>query len=319
MHCARNILLAFLIVVIGNASYQDLHCPDDINPIICNFLNRYINELVEMDETDVSCMQKMRDDKFIILDGDLYNIRYITDSTDFSIVRYGNKAYEVTWQNNDKVLLQVAFPIQYELLLGLSQKEIELQMQNLITSTVEYHYERPAEMFLDSIAPSIYRTAPLESYQIEALNNCQYFYKDESGKLTFVDDSNNIDYTIANLFQNGLSRDYEIDVSQSIYGFQKLNYKITLYQWLNYCKQAALTSYVAIEEMSEKTIKVLVVAESKDLCYNHILSVQIPSDYQKREAPCFYAKLSAFIPTHNVADLYDQFVSKPKKQIQWQE
>ena len=317
MHCINNIILTLLIIGWGNAGSYDLHCPDDINPIICNFLNRYINGLVEMDETDVSCMQKMRDDKFMILEGDLYNIRYITDSTDFSIVRYGYKAYEVTWQNDDKVLLKVAFPIQYELLLGLSQKEIELQMQNLISNTGDYHYERPAEMYLDSIAPLIYRTTPAQSYQVESLNDCQYFTKDENGNLSYVDDSSHIEYTIANLFQNGLSRDYDIDVCQNIYGFQKLNYKITLYQWLNYCLQSSLTTYVAIEEMTTDSIKVLVVAESKDLCYNHIFSVQLPSDFQKKQNPCFYAKLSAFIPTHNVADLYEQFVSKPKKQIQW--
>ena len=68
MHCINNIILTLLLIGWGNAGSYDLHCPDGINPIICNFLNRYINELVEMDETNVSCMQKMRDDKFMILE-----------------------------------------------------------------------------------------------------------------------------------------------------------------------------------------------------------------------------------------------------------
>jgi hypothetical protein len=262
-------------------------------------------------------LQKMQDDKFILLEGALENLNQVNDSTSFSLVRYDNKAYEASWANGQDLLLRVAFPIQYELILGMRQIEIEQHLQEYIMSAPQRNVPKDGDIQLDSIAPNVYRTAPKQHYHIQSLNNSQYFQRTEDGKLRLIGDSAKIEYTIANLFQNGLEKTYILQVSQSIYGFKHLDYTISLQQWLNYCALEHLTCYVAIEGTSDEAIQVLIVAENIDLAYNHLLSVLIPRKALGDVSGTLLVKLNAFIPTHNITDLYEQYTTQPKKQRVW--
>ncbi len=299
------------------AGATDLPCDSTDHPQICAFLNRYISELQQWNEPNVSVFQKMRDDKFVILGGTLDAISLCNDSTAFSLKRYDNKAYEAAWVNRRDTLLHVAFPIQYELILGMPQIEIERHLQEYIFSASPRKETDLSDMPLDSIDPCIYRSAPKQHYQIPALNNCQYFYRDGHGDLQYVTDTAQTAYTIANLFQNGLEKNYLLQVSQSVYGFKHLDCTISLQQWLNYCASEHLTCYVAIEGETDDAIQVLVVAENTDLAYNHLLSVLIPRKALGDVSGTLLVKLNAFIPTHNITDLYEQYTTKPKKQREW--
>ena len=312
-----RIIIGVYLLFSSFARAIDLPCDNESHPQICAFLNRYITELDKWNEPNISLSQKMRDDKFVLLDGALENLIQVNDSTSFSLVRYDNKAYEASWANGQDLLLRVAFPIQYELILGMPQIEIEQHLQEYIVSASPRKETDLSAMPLDSIAPSIYRSAPKQHYQIPALNNCQYFFRDGHGNLQYVTDTTQTVYTIANLFQNGLGRNYLMQVSQSIYGFRHLDYTISLQRWLDYCVSERMTSYVAIEGVSEEAVQVLVVAENTDLAYNHLLSILVPRKILEGQTGTLLVKLNAFIPTHNITDLYEQYSSKPKKQREW--
>jgi hypothetical protein len=259
----------------------------------------------------------MRDDKFVLLDGALENLSQVNDSTSFSLVRYDNKAYEASWANGKNLLLRVAFPIQYELILGMPQIEIEQHLQEYIMSAPQRNMQKNGDIQLDSIAPNVYRTAPKQHYQIQSLNNCQYFYKNTKDELQLIGDAAQTEFMIANLFQDGLNKNYLLQVSQSVYGFKHLDYTISLQQWLNYCIAEHLRCYVAIEGTSDEAIQVLIVAENIDLAYNHLLSVLIPRKALGEVSGTLLVKLNAFIPTHNITNLYEQYTTKPKKQREW--
>ncbi len=296
---------------------KELPCDSGTNPIICAFLNRYIHELLTWQQPDVSLSQKMRDDKFIVLQGSIENTPYFPDSTAFSLIRHEDKAYEAIWRNGADTLLHVAFPIQYELLLGKPRIEIEQGLQTDISAAPRIGQVAHIPADLDSIAPRLWRSKPIRHYQIPSLNNCTYYYLDTTGTMALVCDSLYMYYTLANMFQQNLERDYAIQVSQSVYGFRRLLYTISLQQWLAYCTVNHLISYVAVEEEYIDGYLVLLVAENKDLNYNHILSVLVPRDFLSNPNALLQAKVSAFVPTHNVADLYEQYVEKPKKKQLW--
>lgn len=299
------------------AGATDLPCDAVNHPQICAFLNRYITELQRWNEPDVSILQKMKDDKFVVLDGSIDAMNICTDSTSFSLVRYDNKVYEAVWSNGKDTLFHIAFPIQYELILGMPQVEIEQHLQEYIASAAQRNRTEYSNVTVDSIAPDVYSSTPKQHYQLPVLNNSRYYHKNDSGELQIICDTTQITYTIANLFQDGLGKDYGMDVSQSIYGFKRLNYSVSLQQWLNYCASERLTCYVAIEEETDDAIRVLIVAENTDLAYNHLLSVLVPRDVLSKEIGTLSVKLNAFIPTHNITDLYEQYKAKPKKQREW--
>jgi hypothetical protein len=61
--------------------------------------------------------------------------------------------------------------------------------------------------------------------------------------------------------------------------------------------------------------KALFIAQSPDLGFNHVLSLVIPYDFVINKKCVIKATLNAYIPTQNVAELYKQYVEKPKKKL----
>lgn len=306
----RTFILCCLVCFSSQLSLaKSIPCNVDTEPVVCAFLNRYLSELQNWHSKEVSLEQKMYDDKFVILDGNLDNISLFTDSTSFSLIRYADKAYEAQWNNGDVVLLRVGFPIQYDLLLGKNQQEIELCFYDDIHKTVARgDYSVDQSVKVDTVAPNLFRSVPIRHYQIPELTNCVYYTVDSLGFLQYVDDSCHIDYTLSNLFHNGLGRQSVMQISQKLYGFKEKQFSLSLNQWIAYCQENGIESYVAIEEQAENGVKVLVVAENVLLGYNHILSVFVPLESGTIPEKCIMlAKLNAFVPTHNIKSLYQEF------------
>lgn len=316
----RTVLILLILWLSIPLKAIELPCYSDFYPEVCAFLNRYINELQQWDQTKLSLQQKMRDDKFIVLAGDILDIEKIDSTCEASVLRYGDKAYEVIWKKGNQTLLRVAFPVQYELLLGLSKKDIEPKLDSLIGSADTCKAVVEEIHDLDSVAPSIYRVNGGEQYAtIKALTTNRYVQRDKDGIMRYVLDTTYMDYTISNLFQKKETRDYVIQVSQNLYGFEKKHFTTSLHRWLDYCQAANLKSYVAIEAESEDMLKVFVLAENKTLNYNHVLLVYVPKDFLENPTAIFNASVNAFIPTHNVANLYEEYKDKPKKKREWDE
>lgn len=244
------------------------------------FLDRYLVLIKEWNRQDVSIYRKMQDDKVIVLDGDIANVPRITTATPLSLNRLDDICYEAIWSSEGNVLLHIAFPIQYELILGLSQPEIEQKLQTYVVQ-----------------AP------PLDPALVGA---CSSFT------------SLPVPEALSCLFQHpSVGRSDVMQVAQSVYGFQKLHYTISLNQWINYIHQAELSSFVAIEDELEDSWRVLIICDSKDLAYRHILSAIVPKNFAATNHTIINVKINAFIPTHNVKNLFEQYKDRPKHQITW--
>lgn len=319
MRC-RVVLILLTLWLSTSLKAIELPCYSDFYPEVCTFLNRYINELQEWDQSTISLQQKMRDDKFILLSGDIHNLDKIDSTCECSVLRYEDKAYEVIWKKENTILLRVAFPVQYELLLGLTKKEIEPQLDSLIWSSDTCDSAVEDIHDLDSVSPTIYQVNGGEHFAaIKALTTNRYVQRDTVGVMQYVVDTNYMDYTISNIFQKKATRDYVIQVSQNLYGFEKKHFTTSLHRWIDYCNAANLKSYVAIEAETEDMYKVFVLAENKTLNYNHVLLVYVPKDFLNNPTAIFNASVNAFIPTHNVANLYEEYKDKPKKEREWEE
>ena len=76
-----------------------------------------------------------------------------------------------------------------------------------------------------------------------------------------------------------------------------------------------LDVYFAVEEEHEDGLRALLIAHSRDLGFNHMMSLLIPDNFVQKRNAILKATLNAYIPTQNVKDLYQQYVAKPKKKI----
>lgn len=318
-----SLLCLVLLVYFQTSQGQRLHLfspkvKKEYPSVVYDFLERYLCEINRLQYEEADIVQKLHNDKVIFVIGAPTSVQQITDDLTFNIAQRDDKLYEVSWTDEQgNVILDMAFPMQYELLLGKPKVEIEKEFLSELRGNYPY---TPQSFTVSNLIPQedgCLMTDPALNYYVESLNTAVYYQKDSIGNLypTFTDSDKW--HSSANLFQGLLDSigEYRLYVEQQLYGFQKSCYTITLEQWIAYCQAMKLIIYFGIEEEREDGLKALLIAQSIDLGFNHMLSLVIPSDFVANRKTVLKATLNAYIPTQNVKELYQQYIEKPKKEI----
>lgn len=316
-------IVFFLFWVAANAVAQNNLFTDELKTgdkgYVYTFIERYFGELKSI-KSQIDLQNKLKDDKVLFVHGSVFEIDCLSSDWPFTLNCYDERYYEASWQKDGEELLTILFPISYELLLGIPKIEIEKTLYQEIVSandksTPVEHDDSVTIAQLEKVADSLYRTNPYQYYQIESLNDCQYYLIDSVGLFRLVSDTTYLQQSAINVFHSIQSQDHIIDVSQGVYGFKSLHYSITLNQWVNYCRQKGMRIYVALEEENASVLTLLIVAECRELGYNHLMSVLIPKNYMKDTATAWTAKINGYIPTHNVKNLYQNYKHRDKRNL----
>lgn len=314
----RSIIVLFLLTGSLSLSAQGLKlfspemrdAADYHQRVVMDFLERYFGkELPEQRHTTRE--YKMADDKVYFRQGTLSDLKQIADTMAFSI-NLIDRYYEVQWMNQEEPFVTVVFPAQYDLLLGMEQNDAQQKLKDAILSAPIRHdsLQVPSEftqMLEDGIC--VYKT---EKFELESLNDAIYYNKVDDGYLP-VFSKEHLDYSAANLFHNLIpDADYRMYVEQSVYGLTTINYSLTLSKWLDYCTQLGMKIYFAIEEQREDGLLAIVIAQCRELGFNHLLSVVIPDKFVNDKNAVLKVRFTPYIPTHNVKDLYQKQTNKEK-------
>ena len=285
--------------------------------VVFDFVERYFLELM----TDVPLTERaqhLHDDKVIFYKGTTNDILRVTPETPCVISFVDEKYYQVSWLNHETSFLTIAFPAQYELLLGMPKNEIEKKVSTQISSVSEWKYINSTPDSLQHIDGNVYMTKPCSNYYVESLNTAKYYTISAEGTPYPVFSVSDKWHSAANLFQGIIPETdgYKIYVQQNLYGFNTSTFIVSLSDWLSYCRENEMTVYFAIEEEYEDGLKALLIAQSKKLGFNHMLSIVLPEHFVDNPKTVFKAALNAYIPTQNIKNLYQQQTTgKRKKKI----
>ena len=311
-------LLSFDKTIAQTYTLFDSSLRNQYPSVVYEFLERYLYEIDSIEQSGAPIMQRLFDDKVAFLEGNPTIAASITPQTPFSIITSDNKRCVAFWSDTTgKVLLSVAFPLQYELLLGKPKVQLEKTHNAEVTSYNDYHPRQFATNKLQMADDSCRIVPPIHHYYIESLNTAFYLEKVDSTTYKPVFRNNDKYHSAANLFQGVLDSidGYQLYVMQNLYGFQQMNYQISLSQWLAYCQAMKFEVYFTIEEERQDGLTALLIVHSNELAFNHMMSLCIPNDFVDDPNSVIKATLHAYIPTQNVKDLYQQYVHKPKKKI----
>lgn len=283
--------------------------------IVYDFLERYLFEIDSLERKGELIYQRLNDDKVYFLRGSPALARKISSNMSINIHKPNINYYQVSWSDlKGNKILEVLFPIQYELLLGKSKPVIEKEFKRILMENRKF---APISISPDggcAMDDGCIRSPIVDFYFIESLNTATYFVTSEQGDTIPIFDNKDKLHSAANLFQGVVDsiEKYNIYVVQNLYGFQKECYTISLKQWLSYCQSMKLKTYFAIEEERDDGLKALLLTQSIDLGFNHIMQVIIPEDFVTNKKVVFKATLNAYIPTQNVKNLFQQHVAKQK-------
>lgn len=281
---------------------------------VMDFLEHYFVGLKNVKGTSVT--DKMADDKVHFRKGSLSDYYSLCERVPFSI-NLVDKHYEVSWYKEDAPYITVVFPAQYDLIMGKPQNEIKNEFRSAVISANHRdckltNYPKNPEKYDDTIWIS-----KREYYELESLNDATYYIRcNEGSGFSPLFDNRHKSLSAANLFQGMIDKvDRKMYVEQSVYGMTSVKYTIMLSQWLDYCKEQNLKVFFAVEEEREDGLKVMVIAQSSELCYNHLLSVILADDFIRNPNSMVKVKLTPYIPTHNIKNLFQKESRKSRKKI----
>ena len=278
--------------------------------VVMDFLERYFAQQKRLDP--VTRQTRLADDKVYFRCGSITDLDQVNDTMPFSI-NLIDRHYEVEWVKNQHPYIKVVFPAQFDLLLGMKQEEAQLRFKELLTDSCqrEVKPEIPCSFCLTKDSICKYQS---ERFELEDMTNAVYYYPNDS--LPVFDDAH-LDYSAANLFLGHiLNTDHRLFVEQSVYGMKSVKYFITLNQWLNYCIDMNLKLFFGVEEYRQDGLIAIVIAQSREFGFNHLLSLVIPDKFVTDKNCILKARLIPYIPIHNVKELFSK-ESKNRKKVIW--
>lgn len=289
--------------------------PDELksdNKGILEFIERYFLELSFCSDNNQR-KQKMQDDKFIFLLGNYPECFSLIEGADFKLSKIDDKYYEATWGKDGVNKLSVAFPIWCELLTGMPLNEIQKTLYQSIKESPDSLQLLEDLTDMIKLEDRVYGTNPVKHYELTELVNRRYYKKNNGSEFSAIYDTCHFNYSMANLFHiPDFGHERELHIKQNLYGFKSVTFTVSVSEWVCYCLKEGMEVYFSIENETIENIKAVVLAENKNWGYNHLLSVTIPRDFISNPTVKLTATLNAFIPTHNVRNLYQEYKDKRK-------
>ena len=317
----RSVYTFLLIVWCASASSQGLRlfspemkeAAPKPQTVVMDFLERYFTDLSIVKQTTIQT--KMADDKVYFRKGKPFDLYQVCDTMPFSISLL-DRYYEVKWMKAEEPFVTIVFPAQYDLLLGKEKDEASKTFKDAILAAPQRTEEVKTPSDLEKVDGFLYQSKS-DTLELASLNDAIYYNKVREAYHP-VFDYDHLAYSAANLFHGLIpAADYRMYVEQSVYGMTTINYTISLSQWLNYCAEWGLKVFFAVEEEREDGILALIIAQSKELGYHHLLSVVIPDKFVGDQNAVLKVRMTPYIPIHNVKDLY-QKQSTTHKKVKWQ-
>jgi len=283
--------------------------------VVFDFVERYLLELILLkDKSKIA--GKLKEDKVNLEYGDFPALKKITESLLLEVTQSDSRKYRISWtdKTNGQTVYALSFPMYYELMLGMNKIEIENNLEADIKAQI-YNIKVTEPVRKENLYPvpqTKYYIKQGEKYILETLNSNLYYIKKQDGTFTLLFDEKFPVESLSNLMiSDDMDNNYLLNVTQNKYGQNVSEFTVPLKQWIRYCLNLGCVAYFGLESQDEHQIIASVVMENRKLAYNHVLYIIFDKSRLNKPDGTIKAKLHAYIPTHNVTDLFYQTKDKP--------
>lgn len=199
--------------------------------------------------------------------GSWADLETIRPSDNCTIDNRDDKWYIVRWTRDSRDQLMVAVPIDYELLANSTRKEME---QNFSSHLKQYqancHQSEDSAPVLKGLAPQ------------EALSSI--------------------------LLSSNASVQATLSLELLYAGFRKETVKVSLPQWMGFCRSVGCTPYYIYEGANGDQASAMLLMYNRSEGYVHLLHLHAPVSLLEAKEQTYQGRVYMFIPTSNVADLF---------------
>lgn len=298
---------------IGISVFPELIRLSQPSPVY-DFIERYALDIMLTNLSTFGTDERLRQDMVTFEKGNLQLLPTFFADTTITIVisNHAERAYAVDWRRGDNLVCRMSFPSNYELLQGSKMLENEIRLKIDIMS----HEAQIHKTTLPSIDKLIEDNGLFvfdNGYNsIESMRNCRYFRSIDSGgvdSLELVCSSKFPVESVANLFTgNDIDNNFEVEIRQLKYHFNKENYKVRLSQLIGFCLDEGCLPYFGLISYDESSGEIDAVVEMRnhEESYEHLMRVKMNRNKLDRREGLINVTLTGYILTHDIYDLYNE-------------
>ena len=221
----------------------------------------------------------------------------------FSIICRNNR-YIFSCANKNRELMEMSFPVRYELIGGYTKLEAESAFYPDLLMYKETEYLPLSEGELFAYRDSLYSFNE-DYYLTEDFISTSYYKKENDGSIVPILSSEMLAESVYNLFNSGYDWGVEVEVTQSKYGGKNLSFNVPLSKLVRYLSQQNCLVYTGIQKYDKSMIGGSLMAVNMELGYQHLLMFSLPKDLIDRpKEHTIKIKMYSFIPIHNISSLF---------------
>ena len=283
------------------------------NRVVMEFIERYMLQLQYPPATKTAAMM-LRDDDVKFVKGNLATLKQLLPTDLFSL-SCELKKYTATWQRDDKTLLCLTFPAEFELLRGMNF----IEAQHLFEGDSRKEIKQAENSF--PLNKEVMKATGIDhcymweggSYLNKKLNANRYYVEDAKGVLRPLLSEDHPVESAANLMLcQELAQQRKLHITERMYGFQSKDITMNLSPWIAFCQREHCELYFGVQGLTQTEVKATVIAVNTEENYNHMLSLTIPFSVITNPEGTIEAQLNCYLPTHNIRNLFGKDNSKKK-------
>lgn len=279
---------------------------------IYHFVERYLLELLLMSKNqDIVTKMKMERVRISSQVHSMVSVKEgirnicsdFTSTLSFSIICRNNR-YIFSCMDNHKELLNMSFPVRYELIEGYTKLELESAFYPNLLMFREFDYVPLSDSELFIYKDSLYSYN--EDYYLTEDFVSTSYYKKVNEKVIPVLDSEMLSESVCNLFNTDYDWGVEVEITQSMYGEKNRSYTLPLFKFTRFLHHHNCMIFTGIQKYDKSFIEGGVMAVNMELGYQHLMVFSFPKELvdNPREHKV-KVKMYGFIPIHNISSFFD--------------
>lgn len=280
---------------------------------LLDYIERYaLEQDVPKPQTDPT--EEARRQRITFIEGKAAMVRLLTPETPVTIREKERRGYTVEWTSN-RQKIRMLVPADYQLFIGANAIELENIFERDICRI-------PATLMAD-ILPDEWSNCHLSqsddiliasngSYLSDQIRSDLYLQKG-ADKNSLIVDSERPLQSVNNILLTGyFNQEIPLELTIDKYGYLKSKLKITLQQFISYCRREKCKLYIGIKTRTNDQITTTLFALNTQMAYNHTISLDFPLSILRDGTGVIKGTLYAYTPLQNITEKF--FISNIKQE-----
>lgn len=220
-----------------------------------------------------------------------------------------NNRYVISCMEDNRILLELDFPVRYELITGLTKLEAENSLYISLLSHKKREYKPYTEEELYPYKDSLY-CADEDYYLTEDIVSTSY-YKKENGVMVPVFSEKMLEESVYNLINSLYDWGVQVEITQNLYGNKKNTFTESLAKVMDYYVSQGCKLYTGIRKFDKSKLEGYVMAMNAELGYQHLMNFTLQKDlFENPKENEVKMKVYSYIPIHNISTLFEEKKTK---------